>query len=123
VTSPGRSRSSSFNPAMRASRSGRSRKSRRSRGTGYVGQPPPPLPAPYATAGQPQPSYHVQPRSAALAVIASLFIPGLGSMINGKVGKGIAILISSIVAGILCLVIIGFILADRLDLRHGHSEQ
>jgi len=52
----------------------------------------------------------IAPRSVALAVIASFFIPGLGSMIAGKTGKGVAILLSSIVAAISCIVLIGFIL-------------
>jgi TM2 domain-containing membrane protein YozV len=77
------------------------------------GEPPPPrLPVPYQAAGQPQPYYQaVVPHSLALAVIASFFIPGLGSMLNNKVGKGVGILACSFVAAILCLVLIGFVLS------------
>jgi TM2 domain-containing membrane protein YozV len=60
------------------------------------------------------PYQQVQPRSAALAVIASFFIPGLGSMINDRIGKGVLILGCQIVASILCLVVIGFVLAPAV---------
>ncbi|MGH3305187.1 MAG: hypothetical protein ACRDOK_26665 [Streptosporangiaceae bacterium] len=50
-------------------------------------------------------------RITGLAVIASVFIPGLGSMVNGKIGKGIGILAAYIVSVVLCLVVVGFILA------------
>jgi TM2 domain-containing membrane protein YozV len=56
----------------------------------------------------------VQPRSAALAVIASFFIPGLGSMINNRVGKGLLILGCQILACALCLVAIGFVLSPAV---------
>lgn len=46
-----------------------------------------------------------------MAVIASLFIPGPGSMISGRGGKGTAILISYIVSILLTLLVVGFILA------------
>jgi TM2 domain-containing membrane protein YozV len=80
---------------------------------------PLPVPAGYESPLQQQYGvrqyYHtVQPRNAALAVIASLFIPGLGSMINGKAGKGVLILCCYIVAAISCLFLIGFILAPAV---------
>jgi TM2 domain-containing membrane protein YozV len=56
----------------------------------------------------------VQPRSAALAVVASFFVPGLGSMINDRIGKGLLILACQIVASILCLVVVGFVLAPAV---------
>jgi TM2 domain-containing membrane protein YozV len=68
-------------------------------------------PAPY---GQPQQFIHVQGRSAAVAVIASLFIPGLGSMLNEKVAKGILILACYIVAVVTIFFFIGFILAPAV---------
>jgi TM2 domain-containing membrane protein YozV len=51
--------------------------------------------------GQPQ-QLVVAPRSPAISLIASFFIPGLGSMINNRVGIGI---------GILCLYAFGLILS------------
>lgn len=75
----------------------------------YPQQPPAYYPAvPPQTQAYPQPYRPVQPHSAALAVIASFFIPGLGSMLNDRAGKGIAILISYLVSCLLCLVLIGF---------------
>jgi TM2 domain-containing membrane protein YozV len=64
--------------------------------------------------GQPMAYHHVQPHSAGLAVVASFFIPGLGSMLNDKVGKGIGILACYIVAWVSAIVLIGFILAPAV---------
>lgn len=62
-------------------------------------QPPtPPLPQPPAPQQPmpqgpwPQPPPYVQPKSPGLAVLASFFIPGLGSMISGNGGIGALIL-------------------------------
>jgi TM2 domain-containing membrane protein YozV len=84
-------------------------------------QPPPPkdppplvYPQPPYGQGRPQQWQHVQGRSAAAAVIASLFIPGLGSMLNEKAGKGILILACYIVALVSCMFLIGFILAPAV---------
>jgi TM2 domain-containing membrane protein YozV len=57
---------------------------------------------------------HVQPRSAPLGVAASFFVPGLGSMLNERVGKGIGILACYIVSLILCVALIGFITAPAV---------
>jgi TM2 domain-containing membrane protein YozV len=70
-------------------------------------QPVPPM-------GQHAAYQQVQGRSAAVAVIASLFIPGLGSMLNERVGKGILILACYAVAWITCVVLIGFVLAPAV---------
>jgi hypothetical protein len=51
----------------------------------------------------------VQPHSPGLGVLASFFVPGLGSMLNEKVGKGIGILSCHIVSAILCFFLVGFI--------------
>jgi len=59
--------------------------------------------------GQSMAYHHVQPHSAGLAVVASFFIPGLGSMLNEKVGKGIGILAAYVVAVILIFFLIGFL--------------
>ena len=47
----------------------------------------------------------VAPRSPALGLIVSFFLPGVGSMMAGKTGKGIGILIG----WLLCLVLVGFV--------------
>jgi TM2 domain-containing membrane protein YozV len=56
----------------------------------------------------------IQPHSAELAVVASFFIPGLGSMLNKKAGKGVLILACYIVAWISTIVLVGFILAPAV---------
>ena len=53
--------------------------------------------------GQPQMYHQVQPRSAALGVVASFFIPGLGSMLNDKVGKDVGILVCYFVSWIVAI--------------------
>jgi len=64
--------------------------------------------------GQPMMYNQVQPHSAGIAVLASFFVPGLGSMLNEKVGKGVGILACYIVAVILCFVLVGFIVAPAV---------
>lgn len=49
----------------------------------------------------------IAPRNPAVALIASFFIPGLGSMINDRVGIGIAILGIYILGLILSVILIG----------------
>jgi TM2 domain-containing membrane protein YozV len=54
-----------------------------------------------------QPGYAVQPRNPAVALLLSFFIPGLGTLVNGETGKGLAILLSWLVSAIFtvfCLV-------------------
>jgi TM2 domain-containing membrane protein YozV len=73
----------------------------------YGNYPQQPMhPQPYGI-GYPQ---QVAPKNPGLALVASFFIPGLGTLINGNVGLGIAIFAAYCVAWILCLVIIGFVL-------------
>lgn len=56
------------------------------------------------------PQYHqVAPKSPGVSLLASFFIPGLGSMINGDVGKGVGILVGYIVSAVLVLVLVGII--------------
>jgi TM2 domain-containing membrane protein YozV len=83
-------------------------------GPGQQMPPPPQLAHLPAQAAQPYApyAYHtVKPHSPALAVVASFFFPGLGSMLNDKVGNGVAILLAYLVSCLLALVLIGFILA------------
>jgi TM2 domain-containing membrane protein YozV len=52
----------------------------------------------------------VSPKSVGLAVIASFFLPGLGSIINGEGGKGAVMLVSYIVLQFLFWLTIWFLL-------------
>jgi TM2 domain-containing membrane protein YozV len=89
---------------------------------------PPPGPPAY------RPGPTIRPRGRALGAVVSIFLPGVGSMINGSAGRGSIILIAYIFACLLCLVLIGFVLApavwvwgiidgalsaDRWNRRHG----
>jgi TM2 domain-containing membrane protein YozV len=58
---------------------------------------------------QPYPQMMVAPKSPGVAVLASFFIPGLGSMISGRGGLGALILCLYVVSWILTIVLIGFI--------------
>ncbi|OPY34089.1 MAG: TM2 domain protein [Methanomassiliicoccales archaeon PtaU1.Bin124] len=49
----------------------------------------------------PQPYMPMKQKSEGLAVILSFFIPGLGQMYNGKIGRGLGILISAIILSLL----------------------
>jgi len=69
----------------------------------------PPPPPSYGQ--QPVVYQQVQAHSPALGVIASFFIPGLGSMLNEQVGKGVAILACYLVSILLCFFLIGIVLA------------
>lgn len=44
-----------------------------------------------------------------LAAILSFFIPGLGQIYNGQIGKGLLIITLQAINALLCLVVIGFI--------------
>jgi TM2 domain-containing membrane protein YozV len=76
------------------------------------GQPPPPgLPPGYGQPPAPYPhyppGYQVAPKNPGLSLLASFFIPGLGSMINGEAGKGVGILVGYLVSLVLVFVVIG----------------
>lgn len=55
------------------------------------------------------PSSHmaVAPKNPAIALLASFFIPGLGTLMNGETGKGAGILVGYFVSFLLAFVIIG----------------
>lgn len=55
--------------------------------------------------------YAVAPKNAAVSLLASFFIPGLGTMINGEVGKGIGILASYFVCLLLFFLIVPLLVA------------
>ncbi len=51
----------------------------------------------------------VAPKSAGIALLASFFIPGLGTMMNGAVGKGVTILLLYIVSLALIFAVVGLL--------------
>jgi len=53
----------------------------------------------------------VAPKSPAVSVLLSVFIPGLGSMVNENVSTGVTILILNIIGWMLAIVLIGIPLA------------
>jgi len=53
----------------------------------------------------------VAPKNPAVSVLLSVFIPGLGSMVNDNVGVGVAILVLNIIGWMLAIVLIGIPLA------------
>lgn len=57
--------------------------------------------------GMGYPHQQVSPKNPGLALLASFFIPGLGSLINGSVAIGIIIMIAYFVSWLLIFVIIG----------------
>lgn len=76
----------------------------------YAVQPRPEPSAQYAPAAQAA-QMMVVPKNPGIGLLVSFFIPGLGSMVNGKVGLGITILLVYIVGVFLSLVIIGIPIA------------
>jgi TM2 domain-containing membrane protein YozV len=57
--------------------------------------------------GYPQ---QVAPKSPGLSLLASFFIPGLGTLINGNAGLGIAIFVAYRFAWLTTMILIGFLL-------------
>ncbi len=73
-------------------------------GAPQYGQPPPGYtPAAYGQPGQ----QVVAPRSGALGLIISFFLPGVGSMVNGSVGLGVAILVGYVISWFFTFILIG----------------
>ena len=64
----------------------------------------PPVPAPMGASPAPM---AVAPKNPAIALLASFFIPGLGSMMNGSVGKGIGIFAGYFVGWLFSFILIG----------------
>lgn len=75
----------------------------------YVQQPYGQPPGPYGYGPYGHPPYAVAAKNPGLSLLASFFVPGLGSMINGEVGKGIGILLGYLVSAVLTVVIVGFV--------------
>ena len=53
----------------------------------------------------------IAPKNPAVSLLISFFLPGVGSMVNGDVGTGVAILVLYIVGWVLAFVLIGIPLA------------
>ena len=53
-------------------------------------------------------------RNPAASLLASLLLPGLGTIINGETGKGLVILVAWITAWVLILAIVGLILVPTV---------
>lgn len=79
--------------------------------SGYAPTPPPgPMPQqsslPVPVYGHPG-MYPPARKSPGLSLLVSFFIPGVGSMVNGEVGKGIAILLLYLISWPLLFVLVG----------------
>ena len=55
------------------------------------------------------PAYRVAPKNPAVSLLVSFFVPGVGSMINGDVGKGVVILVGYIISVFLVIVLVGLL--------------
>jgi TM2 domain-containing membrane protein YozV len=56
----------------------------------------------------------VAAKNPGLALVASFFIPGLGSFVNGNIGMGVAIFAAYCVAWLSTMVLIGFLLVPAV---------
>lgn len=67
----------------------------------------------------------VQPKNSAAAIALSFLIPGVGSMYAGNSGVGVLILTLYVMSLVLCLVLIGFVLAPVVwiwGMMNAHSS-
>jgi TM2 domain-containing membrane protein YozV len=62
-----------------------------------------PVGGPFAT----RPYGYVTPKNPGLSLLASFFVPGLGSIINGDVARGIGIMIGYLVSWLLVILVVG----------------
>ena len=53
------------------------------------------------------PAQQVAPKNPAIALLASFFFPGLGTLMNGQAGKGIVIFAGYLVAWMFAFILIG----------------
>ena len=67
---------------------------------------PAPQPQTWVTP-HPLPLGYVTPKNPGLSLLASFFVPGLGSIINGDVGKGLVIMLGYFISFLLVILIIG----------------
>ena len=94
----------------------------------YQQPAPPPPPAYQPPAGAPPPPPQIEvpvpaqfqapvggyttgvtPKNPVLSLVLSLVIPGLGQIINGETGKGIALIVGVVISFFLIFVLIGFL--------------
>ena len=55
------------------------------------------------------PAHQVAPKNPAVNAIVGLFFPGVGNMLGGRTGKGVALLLTTLLAYISIVVAIGLI--------------
>ncbi|MDN5375132.1 MAG: hypothetical protein PWQ39_172 [Thermacetogenium sp.] len=53
---------------------------------------------------------NINQKNPGLAAVLSFLITGLGQIYNGQIGKGIGLIVAAGIAGLLCFVVIGFVL-------------
>lgn len=79
--------------------------------------------APTGSLGGPQLAYtqqgyvavtQVAPKSPALALLGSFFVPGLGQLMNGQAGKGVLMFLAYVVSLVLILAVVGVFLAPAV---------
>jgi TM2 domain-containing membrane protein YozV len=84
---------------------------------------PPPSFQPPASAPPPQQQFQapvggystgLSSKNPAISLLISFIVPGVGTIINGETGKGIAILVGYIVSLFLIIVLIGILLAPAV---------
>jgi TM2 domain-containing membrane protein YozV len=56
----------------------------------------------------------VAPKSPALALLGSFFVPGLGQLMNGAAGKGVLMFLAYVISLVLILAFIGLFLAPAV---------
>jgi TM2 domain-containing membrane protein YozV len=78
----------------------------------YGVYPPAQYPMVQQQTGYPQQYGYTQvaPKNPGLSLLASFFIPGLGTLINGNAGLGIAIFVAYCFAWLTTMILIGFVL-------------
>jgi TM2 domain-containing membrane protein YozV len=75
-----------------------------------------PVPTQYSPLAVPTAGGYVAPKSPAVSLIVSFFLPGVGSMINGDVGIGITILLLWLFAIVLDFTVIGLVVGVPLGI-------
>jgi TM2 domain-containing membrane protein YozV len=73
-----------------------------------------PAPSPYGAWAPTPTGYVVAPKNAAVSLLASFFIPGLGTMLNGEVGKGVGILVGYFACLFLFFLLVPLLVAVAL---------
>jgi TM2 domain-containing membrane protein YozV len=74
--------------------------------------------------GQPA-QLQVVPKNPAVALIVSVFLPGVGSMISGQAAVGTVILVAYLLGWVLTVVLVGFVIVPAawvFGLVHAHQS-